>query len=397
MPKAIYIANGTTDSRTGASTNYVVHTPTGRILYIYSQGTNNSASSLFCTYSDDEGLTWKRFRIATAITGITQVAVWYDRWSDINADLIHVAYTNSVDDDVRYTTVDASSLATTTDIVAFLGASTATGCSMSITRARGGNLILCGTIDAAAEIFNLKSTAVGASASFSTIATVTEATTDQLILMPGWNADTQDVMAFFWDQSTSEISVKRYDDSANTWAETSISTGMTLGTAATAYGHFSACVDLANSRNYLAAWSAADQVNADLRVWYVNDTTITETSANAVLNSSDDQGIASISLDIVSGRIRVYYAGKSDGTQTWPTSVGVYFKDSTDTGATWGSETEARAADSAESIAAMPPCPRHYGRDMVAAVLHRDSQFVFNTYLICEPAGRMTTNAIGIS
>ena len=145
-------------------------------------------------------------------------------------------------------------------------------------------------------------------------------------------------MIIFWDASANEISVKRYDDSADTWTETSISLSMADLTSGNGWSNFSAAVDAANSRNILIAWSNADAVNADLRCWIIDDTTITEVT-NVVLNSADDQGFCGISINSDNGAWYAFYNGKSDGSETFLSSTNIYYKISTDNGATWGDET----------------------------------------------------------
>jgi len=159
------------------------------------------------------------------------------------------------------------------------------------------------------------------------------------MLLPGWNADAADVMLIFWDASNNELSVKRYDDSADTWGETSIATSMTDLPAATAFPNMNAFVDLTNSRNIVVAWSATDTANADLRCWIIDDTTITETAANVVLNSTDDQGLCAVGIDTDTNTWYVFYGGKSDGSETFSTAINIYYKTSSDGGANWGSET----------------------------------------------------------
>jgi len=138
--------------------------------------------------------------------------------------------------------------------------------------------------------------------------------------MPGWGADNQDAMMFYYDRSATEISVKYYDDSANSWSETSIATTISLPdhTSATSLGHMNATVDLTNSQNLLVFWTAVDTLNADLRCFKVTQSSQTETATNVVLNSTDDQGFAAISIT-KNGYWDVYYAGKSDGSELYNT------------------------------------------------------------------------------
>jgi hypothetical protein len=320
----------------GSGTNYVVKTNAGVMYAIY---VDNQSDVVF-TKSTDGGFSWSNPTVVFAGT-TTALSVWYDRWSGIAGDLIHCAYTESVGSDILYRSINAASAdALGTQTTVFNGASTANGGALSITRGRDGALRVAGSIDAGAEDGAWSSTDVGATWG-DTIADPSEAgSNDGYLMLPGWNADTADVMLIFWDTSASEISVKRYDDSANSWAETSIATSMTKPAGSTSFPNMAACVDLENSRNIVVAWSASDAANADLRCWFITDTTITESTANVVLNSIDDQGGCAVARDPDTGIIYVFYLGLSDGSQTYLTSVGVYYKFSSDGGATWSAETQ---------------------------------------------------------
>jgi len=330
-----------TATYTGAGTRYTVEANNGDLYCIYI----DSAIDVVYRKSTDGGVTWGS--AVTVFAGsATQIAVWFDRWSGIAAGLIHCAYSESATDDVFYRTINTESsdaLSTQTTIIAL--ASTSTGGALSITRARGGNVFCMVCIDAGLESTTKKllNANVPNGAWEAALTAGTEAvTTDQWILLPGWAADDQDIMCFFWDASADEISRKLYDDSANTWSETSIATTMVDVAATVTYPHFAATVDITNSRNLLVAWSAVDLANADLRCWHVTESTITEVT-NVVLNSTDDQGGCAIGIDTATQDWYVYYGGASDGAETWSSAVQIYRKISTDDGATWGSETRVSA------------------------------------------------------
>ena len=320
---------------TGGGFNYIVQTNSG-VLYCFF--INASTDPAF-KKSTDYGITWNTEVVLANIT-CTTLSVWFDRWSGINADLIHVIYADQTADNIFYRNINtASGDALSSQTIVFDGASTAAGGSMSITRARGGNLMVAGSIDAGTEDGAWKSTDVGAN--WAACADPSEASTqDEYLLVPGWNADNQDVMLIFWDASADEISVKRYDDSANSWAETSIATSMVDTPPVTSFPHMSAAVDLKNSRIIFAAWTAVSTLNADLRCWRIDDTTITEGTNNIVLNSVLNQGFSALGIDTQNSLLYALYCGKSDGTEISYTTSNIYYKTSSDYGDTWGSETK---------------------------------------------------------
>lgn len=323
----------------GGGQSYIIETMLGVNYKVFIDLLTSDPS--FCK-SLDGGLTWSAPVALKDCVG-TQIAVWYDRWSNIDGDLIHVAYTDSTSDDTFYRNINtASSDSLSTEYTIFAGASASAGGAggaLAIARMRGGNLVVAGCIDVGTEIFTKKSTDVGVN--WSDIATGYEAAgnADLCIMMPGWGADNQDAMMFYYDRSATEISVKYYDDSANSWSETSIATTISLPDhTTTTLGHMNAAVDLANSQNLLVFWTAVDAANADLRCFKVTQSAQTETTSNVVLNSTDDQGFCGITIDGTNWY--VIYAGLSDGSQTYATRIKLYYKLSTDGGATWGSETE---------------------------------------------------------
>lgn len=327
-----YISRGVTDIYIGAGTLNPVITPSGVYYIVYID------RGIDVVYRKSlDGLNWGS--PVTVFTGTTSnLSIWYDRWSGISAGKIHCAYTETVTDDTKYRSIDTENSDTlSSETTIFAGASTANGGALSIVRARGGNLYCKTMIDAGAEGGFFRSTDVGANWSSRTDSEAL-ATTDQWILMPGWAADNQDIMMFFWDASADEISRCLYDDSGNSWGETSIATTMVDVAATVTYPHFAAAVDITNSQNLLVAWSGVDTANADLRCWKVTESAITEVT-NVVLNSTDDQGLCAIGIDTATEDWYVFYFGLSDGSQTWNGTVRGYYKKSTDDGSTWGSET----------------------------------------------------------
>ncbi len=327
----------------GGGTSYPVLANNGSIYFIYV----DSASDLKFRKSSDGGFTWTD--PVNIFTGtITQFAVWYDRWTDPSGtmgDLIHLAYTNSdIDDDVNYRTINTASsdaLSTETDVAALLSA-VLSGSAISITRSRGGNVYVKATIDAGAEggFYRLPNANVPNGA-WDAARTNTEAlaTQDMFILAPGFAADNQDILCIFWDISANQVSRYIYDDSANTWAESIFSGTFTELVANTAFPNFAVATDITNSQLVVIAWNAIDAANADLTCWTVTESAITA-KTDVVTNSTDDQALCAIAIDTDTGNWYAYYAGKSDGSETWTTSVNIYSKVSTDSGTTWGSETQ---------------------------------------------------------
>jgi len=348
----------------GAGTNYVVKTPSGHIYLFYV----DLNTDVMYKKSTDGGGFWSAPQ--TVYTGsVTSLSIWYDRWSGIATDHVHIAYSDFANDDTMYKSLDTTSDTLSGQSTIFAGITVVAGGALSITRARGGTLYCKTCIDAGAEGGFFKSTVIGTSASWSTLTdSETMATQDQWILLPGWGADDNDVMMFFWDTSSSEISRCCYDQSGDTWAtiaETSIATSMTAIVATTVYPNFAAAVDITNSQNLLVAWSNVDTASATLRCWKVTESAITLTATSVVASSTDDQGLCAIGIDTDTQDWHVFYCGLTAGSETWTSILNIYSKISTDDGATWGAETQLSV--SAEQCLWMVCCPRFDTERAVAA------------------------------
>lgn len=343
-----------TTNRSGPSTNYLVEAANGSLYFICF----NISGYLVYRKSSDGGMSWDADVVINAVSGGTLVSVWYDRWSGLSTDYIHVAATDSTNDDTIYRTINtASSDALSTMATVFNGGTTGAGGNLSICRARGGNVYIATMIDTGTEggFYRLPNANVPNGAWDAARTTVYEGVGyDMCLLQPGFAADNQDMIAMYWDASDNEITRKLYDDSGNSWGESSIATSMAETT--TTASCWAATTDLANSKVIFAAWSATDTANADLRCWTITESAITETSTNIILNSVDDQGIVSLSLNTATGKWTAYYAGKSDGSETFGTSVNLFSKYSLDAGATWSSERQ--LTPSARNFSVLFACPR---------------------------------------
>jgi len=291
--------------------------------------------------STNDSVTWSS-PILLFNNTIYALSVTYDRWSGIAAGLIHVAVVNFDNGDIEYRSIDtenSDTLSATKTVAALTSA--ANGGWLSITRARGGNLLLYSCIDAGVEggFYRMQNANVPNGAwDAARTSPETLATTDQAILVPGFAADANDVMCMFIDASANELSRYVYDDSADTWAETSI-VSLTDTVATTSFPHFAATVDLANSQILLIAWNNVDTLNADLLAWTITESAITACT-DVITNSTDDQGFAALGIDIDTGDVYAVYGGLSNGSETFPTAINLYYKISTDGMATWGTETK---------------------------------------------------------
>ena len=340
-------------------TNYPIQTASGALYYVQI----DPSGDVVYYKSTDRGLSWGSPVSVNSAANLC-LATWYDRWSSSSGDVIHIAYTDGTSDDVLYRPLDTATDTLGTETVVFAGASAvAAQCILSIVKSRGGNLYCAFNMDSGTEEGFYRSTDSGAT--WGVRANVGEAVLDYFILVPGFAADTNDIMCIYWDRSADEISRKNYDDSGDSWGETSIAGTMADSAASTDSPQFSCITDLANSRALLAAWSARDTANADLRFWTITDAAITESATNVVLNSTDDQGMVAVGLATDTSTVYVFYVGKSDGSETMASAVNVYYKTSTDVGATWSAETKFNTTVRAGYVWHLQCAPRFIGNPVV--------------------------------
>ena len=145
-------------------------------------------------------------------------------------------------------------------------------------------------------------------------------------------------------------------------------------------------MDIDNSQNLLIAWSAIDTLNADLLAWKITESAITALG-DVVTNSTDGQGLAALAIDTRNGDLYAFYGGKTDGSETWLTSIHVYMKVSTDDGATWGAEI--LLTKYTRDLRWLATCPRFAGPPYVE---FDHSTAVNNDYIVASvllPTGRM--------
>jgi hypothetical protein len=131
----------------GGGTLYPIEANNGDLYWVY---IDNNSDVVFVK-STDGGETWAA--PVTVFTGTaTALSVWFDRWSNISAGLIHCTYIESVGDETLYRSIDTENSDTLgTETSMFNGSSTASGGALSIVRARGGNIYVKTMIDAGAE------------------------------------------------------------------------------------------------------------------------------------------------------------------------------------------------------------------------------------------------------
>ncbi len=297
---------------------------TGYLVYI------DSASDVVYQKTGDGGANWAAPVVVKTGTA-RKLSIWFDKWtSGDSGTKIHMAYMDAATHDVFYRTLDVSGDSIGTERTVFAGVSfTLTNWYTSvidITKARSGYLYIGFWGDTAGEFGFYRSVDAGVNwVGRAQLADGNEV--DFILLMPGNEADTNDIWCFYWDRSASEISLKIYDNSGNSWSETAIANG-TLTSNANFYP-MSAASRHSDDHVILVYWNLYNNAAADLQVWDIGGSgdmtakTDVLTNQNAAVNvtvfinqQNDDIYVAYIRGTIFS-LVDVYWQKSADGGGSW--------------------------------------------------------------------------------
>ena len=292
----------------------------------------NSSADLAYVETSDGGATWGA--PVTLLSGtIDRMAAFFDGQNpNLSTTLLHIAFTDSGSTKLRYININVATLVASSDVDIAAVAATDPDWPCFITRTDSGNLIAGFRI--VTSTYTYKSTTTGAS--WSSIASPYEGGTD-LDIEFGFHfhgSDPNDGAILYGDLSASELSIKVYDDSANSWTETLISTGITIINTATSGTGFVSWAALSTNHVILTVWTQSDNAAADLLSFDINPTTVSSVSVTArtdVLTNSAESAATSVIADNNAGRV---YVGYNLGG-TWGTSVTPTYKYSDDSGVTW--------------------------------------------------------------
>lgn len=323
--------NSLTDDLQGCWGPYWTDISIGVIIMV------DGGADLQFTRTTDKGANWTTTEIETGT--VRQLAVWFDQETpDDTGKLVHVAWVDSESIDfIKYCPVDID--AGTAGTIRTVDNTITSGNNpqsdrIAITKARNGNLIIAMSTQTEVECYR----SVDAGVNWTDRADVFETANqeDWCLLFPA-NVDDGDVAAFFWDRSANNITVKMYDDSADTWTETDIG----LGTMEDDHAHMNMDGATRHSDGLIlgCAHSNDDDSGDDLRTWTVNPNSIASptmdvTTANVFTNEGES---AQCGMFINQQNDDVYVAWCS-GNTSWESTVDVVYKKSTDDMASWGTE-----------------------------------------------------------
>ena len=177
----------------------------------------NGDSDLDYSKTTDGGATWG-VAVDVLTETVSAFGIWYDQWTPGNTDRdIHIWLVEDGTDDVSYFRFNTTNDTKTAIVDVLAGNTTVPGRGEFVTgtRTRGGNLLCAFDIDAGAEKGMYKSTDNGVT--WSAMTDPIEATLDQCQLFPANAADANDAWLLYDDDSATELTIKTYDDSGNSF------------------------------------------------------------------------------------------------------------------------------------------------------------------------------------
>ena len=328
------------DNRQGNRARFTVDVD-GLTIYQFFSGGDEG---LYYRKSTNGGSTWgSRVTVVAQTQDIEYPSVWFDKWTTgVTGTRIHIAYGRKDIDDIYYNYLDTSndSLGTAVAVATYSDLGTNGNGKLSITKARGGNLYIAYS-GYAGGFYSGFYRSTDAGATWSSRSSLHEsAINDDYLLFPGNDADNQDIWAIFADDSAEQLSIKVYDDSANSWAETAIGTTVDWNPG---QSMFSGAIRHSDGHLLVAVATHYDSTSADLVILDIASAASITTKTNIITNA-DDWGCPRIYIDNVTDDIYVGWLGKADGSETFKSSVHAWYSKSTDGGSTWGTPVQYSAS-----------------------------------------------------
>ncbi len=315
-------------NKRGVTGPYWLSDQIGAWLYI------NSSNDLSTIRTEDGGSS--RSAATYEAGSVATLSSWFDRDTPGNTGtLIHVVWIDDDTDAFHYNSFDiqANSWGTERTVASSLTVNGGTENNRAaITRTAGGDLIaafVCSSTNSG----TYRSTDGGAN--WSSIANVFESNTrDTLQLFPAATVANEDAAALFHDNSADELSVKMYDQSANSWTETVLSTGIAN---LAQYDGMDGAVRHSDGHLLVAAHTNINNVADDLVTWDIAVDSIaspTVTSTANIYTNQDESGEVRLFLD--QQRDEVYAIYLKGGT--WESSVTPVYHVSANGMTSWGAE-----------------------------------------------------------
>ncbi len=306
----------------------------------------NSTADLVYEKTSDGGQTWGA-PVTVFTGGVICFDVWFDQWTPGDAGtIIHCWFQDSGTDDVLYKNLDTSgdTLGSLITVFAGAGAGASVTSYVSGTKTRGGNLLVSYFVTTSGNSGTYRSTDGGAT--FGSVTNLVEAAGDWALAFPGNEADDQDAWFLYMDVSADELTLKTYDDSGNSFSESSvIATLIDSTNDGNGQYPFSGAIRHSDGHLIVALCTDLDSATGDFRVFDIDGAgSITELTA--IATNIDDLYYPSVFV-ADNDQIYIAYTGKRDGSQTLGTTASVFYALSSDGGSTWSAGDTAYSVGSA--------------------------------------------------
>lgn len=316
-----------------------VSSTTAYVFYI------NSGEDLVYQKTSNGGANWGGAQTIRTDT-VESYSVWYDKWTEGDTGTkIHIAYADSGLDDYLYNSLDTfdDSLSGEVQITSIFSVSSSnswTDDGADIVKAIGGNLYVALRATFTDDIYFYRS--VDGGANWTSRAQLQDGIIGPTYLLPGYYADTNDIVALYHNVGGNIIYLMIYDNSADSWDDTG--TGSISLVENTSYFSFDAAIRHSDNHIIVAAWNAINTSTGDLVVYDItNENTFTQ-KTNVVTNS--ESGGVSIMINQQNDEIYVAYIKPNTNFQA---TADIVYQKSTDGGANWGGET-AMSANSPDDL-----------------------------------------------
>lgn len=295
-----------------------------------------------CAYrTTDGGAGWTEVEAEDGT--VANYSAWFDRQNLADeGDGVHVAWMDDADDEVKYARFDVG--AGTWGSVVTVQASVPPNASLALNscfvgKARSGRLYLG---YATASTSGAEESDDGST--WTAIASPWESNVGDYTLPAVCNTgDNNDFAIIFWDRGANEISIKLYDESGDSWGETSVASSVTPNNNFSA--RWAASTRHSDGKVILVALSAVDSATGDMLAWALEIDA--SPSASALTNAlTDVDGTWGTGLFIAPNDD--LYACYLRGSDFAANDALPYYKLSTDDGSSWGSETSISDASASD-------------------------------------------------
>lgn len=297
-----------------------------------------TSANLVYRKTTDGGQTWGA--AVTVRTGAHNCrAVWFDKWTPGGTGaIIHICWNVTADSTFQYRQLDTST-DTLGTIRTLSGMTGALGYgSASIIKARNGNLYACCFLGTATNPVFVRSTDGGTTWTSRTAPTdANQNQSARIWLAPGNEAGTEDVWLIQHLNLTTTLVLKLYDDSANSWSTTTISTGIAMNQ----HQHLSVATRLSDNHAIVAAFDAAWNASGNIKVWDIGGTGSITAKTSVITSTANVLGVG---VQVVEKPAAIYVSYSLGSGGTPQTNTTCYYKKSTDGGGTWGTQTQYQAA-----------------------------------------------------